>query len=83
MKLELKTLINALDAKTRQTIEQAAARSIGRHGSEILIEDVFYVMLEEKNSVLNKLLEQYEIEPNNMRTVLEKSFQSVGLKVLL
>ena len=78
MKLELKTLINALDAKTKQYVEQAAARSIGRHGSEILIEDLFYVMLEVENSVLNKLLEQYEIEPERMRTVLEKSFQSAG-----
>jgi len=78
MKVELKTLINALDAKSRSMVEQAAARSIGRHGSEILIEDLFYVMLEEKSSVLNRLLEQYEIEPEIMRSVLEKSFQSVG-----
>ena len=78
MKLELKTLINALDNSARVYVEQAAQRSIQRYGSEILIEDLFYVMLENKKSVLNKLLEQYEIEPTTLQTVLEKSFQRAG-----
>jgi Clp amino terminal domain. len=43
-----------------------------------LVEDLLYVLLEEKESVLNKLLEQYEIEPEKLRTVLEKSFQSAS-----
>ena len=78
MKLELKTLINALDATSRRFVELSAQRSIGRNGLEILIEDLFYVMLEEESSVLNKLLEQYEIEPSRLQNVLEKSFQSAS-----
>ena len=78
MKLELKTLINALDNGARAYVEQAAQRSIQRYGSEILIEDLFYVMLESKESVLHKLLEQYEIEATTLQTVLEKSFQRAG-----
>ena len=78
MELELKTLINALDNSARAYVEQAAQRSIQRYGSEILIEDLFYVMLENKESVLHKLLEQYEIEPTTLQAVLEKSFQRAG-----
>ena len=78
MKLELKTLINALDATTRRYVELSAQRSIGRNGSEILIEDLLYVLLEEKESVLSKLLEQYEIESSKLQAVLEKSFQSAS-----
>ncbi|MGV6829987.1 MAG: hypothetical protein ACWA5P_00305, partial [bacterium] len=66
MKLELKTLINALDSKARRTVEEAAQRSIGRNGSEILIEDLFYVMLEDEQSVLFKLLTQYELDVEKM-----------------
>jgi len=78
MKLELKTLINALDATTRRFVELSAQRSIQRNGLEILVEDLFYVLLEDKESVLSKLLEQYEIEPNRLQTILEKSFQSAS-----
>jgi len=79
LKLELKTLINALDSKARRTVEKAAQRSIRRNGSEILIEDLFYVMLDDEQSVLFKLLKQYELDVEKMRTILEKSFQKAGV----
>lgn len=79
MKLELKTLINALDNQARRTVEEAAQRSIGRNGSEILIEDLFYVMLDDEQSTLFKLLKQYALEVEKMRAILEKSFQKAGV----
>jgi len=78
MKLELKTLIGALDANTRREIESAAQRAIQRNGTEILIEDVLFVMLNREESMFNKLLQQYEIDSTNMRTALEKTFQSAS-----
>ena len=76
MKLELKTLIGALDLNIRREIESSAQRAIQRNGTEILIEDLLFVMLDRDESMLNKLLQQYEIDSTNMRTILEKTFKS-------
>ena len=78
MKIELKVLIGALDVNLRRLIDKSGQRSVQRNGSEVLIEDLFFVMMEEENSVLHKLLEQYNIEPNQLSVVLEKSFQTAG-----
>jgi len=76
MKLELKTLIGALDINTRRDIESAAQRTIQRNGTEILIEDCLFVMLDRDESLLNRLLKQYEIDILKMRSILEKTFTS-------
>lgn len=76
MKLELKTLIGALDINTRREIESAAHRAIQRNGTEILIEDLLFVMLDREDSMLNKLLQHYETDSTTMRSILEKTFQS-------
>ena len=78
MKLELKTLIESLDSETKSYIERAAQRAIQRNGTEILIEDMFFVMLDIDSSIFNRLCEQYELKAEDMRTILEKSSQSAA-----
>jgi len=73
MKIELKKLIDNLDPTAKAYLEAAVQHTITRGGSEILIEDILYVMLQNEESVLNKLLQQYEIDPNKMHEALEKS----------
>eukprot|EP01029_Cantina_marsupialis_P020139 TRINITY_DN469_c0_g1_i1.p1 TRINITY_DN469_c0_g1~~TRINITY_DN469_c0_g1_i1.p1 ORF type:complete len:745 (-),score=151.77 TRINITY_DN469_c0_g1_i1:48-2282(-) len=62
MKLELKDLVNSLDLNTKKYLEQAAQRCVQRGGSEIIIEDVLYSMLENSSSVFRAVLEQYKID---------------------
>jgi len=70
MKLELKQLIEALDKHTKSILEYSAQRCISRGGNEILMEDVLYVMLESEQSLLNKLLEQYNISYQDMHQAI-------------
>ena len=73
MKIELKKLIDNLDQTARAYLESAVQRTITRGGSEILIEDILYVMLQNEESILQKLLQQYEIDASLMYEALEKS----------
>ena len=73
MKIELKKLIDNLDPTAKAYLESAVQHTITRGGSEILIEDILYVMLQNEESILNKLLQQYDIDPSKMHEALEKS----------
>lgn len=73
MRIELKDLINCLDNNTKKYLEQAAQRCIQRGGSEIIIEDILYVMLIENNSLFNKLLLQYQVNIQELFNILESS----------
>jgi len=73
MKIELKKLISNLDVTAKSYLESAVQRTVTRGGGEILIEDILYVMLQNKESILNKLLLQYEIDERKMSEALEKS----------
>lgn len=73
MKIELKDLINSLDIYSKQYLESAAQRCIQRSGSEIIIEDILYVMLLEENSLFNKLLIHYKIDSQKLFNVIESS----------
>jgi type VI secretion system protein VasG len=70
MKLELKQLIEALDAQTKSNLEYSAQRCISRGGNEILMEDLLYVMLEKEESLFNKLLKQYTISYQEMHKAI-------------
>lgn len=72
MKLELKNLINNLDRKTKKYLENSAQRCIVRGGSEILIEDILYVFLEDENSIFSLMLNQYKIDKNELIKVIQK-----------
>ncbi|PPK61317.1 type VI secretion system protein VasG [Malaciobacter marinus] len=72
MKLELKNLINNLDRKTKKHLENSAQRCIVRGGSEILIEDILYVFLEDENSIFSLMLNQYKIDKNELIKVIQK-----------
>lgn len=70
MKLELKKLIDTLDAPMKTTLESSAQKCISRSGNEVLIEDFLYVLLEEEKSSFNKLLAHYSIDYQNMKNAL-------------
>lgn len=76
MKVDIKILIDKLDATIKRDIEFTAQRCIARGGSEILIEDALYVMLERDNSMLLALLAHYKISTERMAEALQK-----GVKV--
>jgi len=73
MKIELKKLIGNLDPVAKSYLESAVQHTVTRGGSEILIEDILSVMLQNEESILNKLLLQYEIDESKMVEALEKS----------
>ncbi len=76
MKVELKELINSLDTGTKKYLEQAAQRCIVRGGNEIIIEDILYSMLENNNSVFNKVLEHYKIDAQEVFNTIQASSKS-------
>ncbi len=73
MKLELKELINSLDINTKRYLEQAAQRCVQRGGSEIVIEDVLYNMLENESSIFRAVLAQYKIDFQEIYNVIQTS----------
>ncbi|RXJ87622.1 type VI secretion system ATPase TssH [Arcobacter sp. CECT 8985] len=75
MKLELKNLVNSLDEITKRYIEEAAQRCIIRGGNEILVEDLLYVLLENKKSLFYAMISQYNIDEQKLYTVLQKEIK--------
>ena len=73
MKLELKELINSLDAISKRYIELSAQRCIQRGGSEILIEDVLYNFLENDNSIFRTVLLHYKIDFQEVFNAVQSS----------
>jgi type VI secretion system protein VasG len=71
MKLELKRLVEALDAPAKRHLQEAAQRCIARGGEEILIEDLLFVLLEAKETLFNALLAQYGIASEKMLKALQ------------
>ena len=76
MKVDIKTLIGSLDTTVKHDIEQTAQRCLSRGGSEILIEDKLFVMLERKESLLLALLAHYDIATETMVEALQKGVKS-------
>lgn len=72
MKIELQKLINNLDIQSKSYLEQAIQHAITRCGTEILIEDMLSIMLHTKESIFNKLLEQYNITTETMEDLLSQ-----------
>ena len=70
MKLELAKLIEQMDALTKSDLENAGYRCVSRGGNEVLMEDFLYVMLENENSVLNAVMQQYGVEQGDMQEAL-------------
>jgi len=62
VKLELKDLINYLDANMKRYFELSAQRCIQRDGSEILKEDLLYILLNSDLTIFRKVLSHYEID---------------------
>ncbi|QOG13211.1 type VI secretion system ATPase TssH [Arcobacter sp. FWKO B] len=73
MKLDLKKIIDSMDSQTKQILQSSAHYCISRGGSEIIIEDLLHIMLEDNSSVLSKLIEHYSIKKETIMTSLQKS----------
>lgn len=69
--MKLEQLVKALDAPTKQHLQQAAQRTIARGGEEILIEDLLFVLQQTKQTLFNALLAQYGIAPEKMLKALQ------------
>ncbi|BAK74060.1 AAA family ATPase [Arcobacter sp. L] len=73
MKIELKELIDALNYRTKNYLEKAAQRTIERMGNEIIVEDLFYAMLLEEESLLFKIIDQYNLNLKEFQNIIENS----------
>ncbi|MDR3162663.1 MAG: type VI secretion system ATPase TssH [Helicobacteraceae bacterium] len=71
MKLELKRLISTLDEISKERLQTAATRCVTRSGSEIVIEDLLYAMIEDKSSLFNALLAHYSVSTEDMTKSLQ------------
>ena len=76
MKVDIKTLIGTLTPVVKNDIERTAQRCLSRGGSEILIEDKLYVMLEREESLLLALLAHYDIPTETMAKALQKGVRT-------
>jgi type VI secretion system protein VasG len=71
MKLDLKKLISTLDELSKERLQSAASRCIARSGSEIVIEDLLLVMIDDQASLFNALLSHYGISVERMTKELQ------------
>ncbi len=73
--IKLDELISALAPAERQALERAANYCVARAGSEILVEDYLLALLDGSDSFLNKVLLQFSLSADTLRTILLKSVQ--------
>lgn len=73
--IKLDELINALSITEKQALEQAANYCVSRLGSEILIEDYLLALLDHPDSLLNKVLLQFSLSADRLRTALLQSVE--------
>lgn len=73
--IKLDELISALAPAEKQALEQAANYCVARAGSEILVEDYLLALLDGSDSFLNKVLLQFSLSADTLRTIL---LESVG-----
>src|SRR5690606_11405077 len=68
--VDLQQLVQALDAVTKRDLETAAERCVVRGGSKILVEDLLLGLLERPQGLLERALQDAEIEPGELARVL-------------
>lgn len=71
--IKLDELIRALAPEEKQALELAANHCVARAGSEILVEDYLLALLESPDSLLNKVLLQFSLSADTLRTALRNS----------
>src|SRR5690606_15145726 len=70
LNVDFQQLVQALDATTKRDLESAAERCVGRGGSKILVEDLLLGLLDRRQGLLERALQDADIEPGELARVL-------------
>ncbi|WP_417779503.1 type VI secretion system ATPase TssH [Stutzerimonas xanthomarina] len=68
--VDLQQLVQALDAQTKHDLETAAERCVVRGGSKILVEDLLLGLLERPEGLLNRALQDADVDPGTLAQAL-------------
>jgi type VI secretion system protein VasG len=71
MNVDLQQLIQTLTASTRRDLERSAERCVTRGGSEVLVEDLLLVLLEQPDGLLARALQDADVDPATLAAVLQ------------
>jgi type VI secretion system protein VasG len=69
--VDLQQLVQALDAETRRELEAAAERCLQRGGSKILVEDLLLSLLERRDGLLARALQDAEVDAGELAATLQ------------
>ena len=69
--VDLQQLVQALDAETRRELEAAAERCLQRGGSKILVEDLLLGLLERRDGLLVRALQDAEVDAGELAATLQ------------
>ena len=69
--VDLQQLVQALDAETRRELEAAAERCLQRGGSKILVEDLLLGLLEHRDGLLARALQDAEVDAGELAATLQ------------
>ncbi|WP_068828706.1 type VI secretion system ATPase TssH [Pseudomonas sp. BMS12] len=69
--VDLQQLVQALDAETRRELEAAAERCLQRGGSKILVEDLLLGLLERRDGLLARALQDAEVDAGELAATLQ------------
>lgn len=69
--VDLQQLVQALDAETRRELEAAAERCLQRSGSKILVEDLLLGLLERRDGLLARALQDAEVDAGELAATLQ------------
>lgn len=69
--VDLQQLVQALDADTRRDLEGAAERCLQRGGNKILVEDLLLGLLERRDGLLARALQDAEVDASALASALQ------------
>ena len=75
--VDLKQLLNRLNAYVKRSLETAAGLCISRGNYEVSIEHVFLVMIDDAERDLALILRHFEIDPATVKTVLLRQVEAM------
>ena len=77
VQVDLKHLLNRLNAYVKRTLETAAGLCISRGNYEVTIEHVFLVMIDDVQRDLNLILRHFEIDASALKTELLRQVEAM------
>ncbi|WP_367237680.1 type VI secretion system ATPase TssH [Pseudomonas sp. Rh2] len=73
--VDLQQLVQALDAHSRRDLERCAERCVARSGSKILVEDLLLGLFEREGSLLQRALQDAEVDFGEFRAALHTAVE--------